>query len=211
MSKRFLLILGPLLWTAAAQAYDIRALRHSPPTVKDARLPLLLTIPAEGLKDARVLVVGKDGYHALSMKHKGDAFEAEIQFTDLAELVYEFQIRASDGATYESEFYSIQQPGDPALEKSLAELGMEKEILQARSVQLDNALYAAKQSSGKSGSSSAETGRVLLDLGQKERKAEALRSELAEKLATFSAGLGASERGKQVIEGREILTGERDL
>jgi len=217
MIKQYCRLALFVFWAAIAQAYDIRVLNHVPPVAVNASTPLELTIPAEGLKEARVLVGTSEGYRILPMIRTADHFRAEVGFNGLAELAYEFQVRAADGATYESNPYSVHLPANPKIELSLAALTMEKEVLRARSLQLANALYSLRQEYSlkpeldKKALAKVEAGQVLLALGRQERKAETLRADLSAKLAGLEERLNASDRGKLVSAGRSALAEDGEL
>lgn len=164
-----------MVCSGVAQAFDLRDFKHTPPVLKgEASLDkeIQISIPANGLRRARLFVAQPSGYVVTPMNAAGPEFVAPLKFGKLAVIKYQFQIEASDGLIYETEFYTIRQPSSSDQEKRISALTTELESLNAKIHQLESSISGLKIADprvlGKR--KGQELAKALLLLSKKERE-----------------------------------------
>ena len=112
MSYKVLLSLMVILGAGSSlnSAYS-ETLGHQPPTSVSYD-EILLTLPASGLKRARLLVASPGGYRIIPMSRiAGDKFfKAAVTFGELAILKYQFQAETEEGKYIETSYFQLSEP-----------------------------------------------------------------------------------------------------
>lgn len=172
-----------ILQQGLASAYDLANFKHVPPLVNIEK-PMLLEIPAQGLKRARVLIADKTGYTVNEMKKSGNNFYTEVAFKDFAIIKYQFQLQSEQDEVLETQQYFLRQTSNAELENTIIDLNKQIETKNARILQLQNAIQGVKNSDPQSLAKrkSQELARAYLNLSQKERELAQLSSKLKSKV-----------------------------
>lgn len=161
-------------------------LGHVPPQIVSYD-EILLTLPAAGLKRARVLVASPSGYRIIPMSRvAGDAnFKVAVTFGELAIMKYRFQAETEAGSFLESDFFSLSEPVGPEVKEKLEILSAKSQALNARVIQLKNAIVGIEQSDPNelAKRSNKELAKALLVLSEREKERDALAAKPQEVLS----------------------------
>lgn len=165
-----------------AWAYDILNLQHTPPTLDirdEMHEGVNVSIPAAGIKRARVLVRAEDGYRSVPMIMQNDKFVANLKFGTLASLHYRFQVEGEDSTLNQSSRYVIRQPSSQALEGRISTLQKEADTVSAKVEQSQAALrnLQAVTPESLSRQRNKEYAQAILLLTKRERELAQLRQK----------------------------------
>ena len=151
---------------------------HIPPQTLNVKAGVDLSIPASGLKRARVLQVTQGGYRVFEMTRESDVFRAVVNFDNLAALRYQFQAETNQGEYLESPYFTVSQPADTDLEARALQLAAEVQQYQAKSTQLKTVLAGVQETSPETLAKrrNEELARALVLLGQKQRELSELQT-----------------------------------
>ncbi len=211
LNRLCLMVLLQIIFVAATvQAFDLAQLKHTPPNVELGK-EILVSIPAQDLKRARVLVGARDGYSVIPMQQQGEQFKAALNFANLATLMYQFQIETKDGKVLETEYYSIRQPSNKELELLIANLSKEASSLQGKIKQLESSLFALKRVDPKTlgAQKAGEMAKALVLLGKREREYQDIKEMNEARQNKRREELLRTPKGKAVQEGSAAIEQER--
>jgi hypothetical protein len=180
-------LLSGLLLAAGYSSAVAETLGHLPPNVVSYD-EILLTLPAVGLKRARVLVASPSGYRIIPMSRvAGDAkFKVAVTFGELAIMKYRFQAETESGSFLESDFFSLSEPVGPEAKEKLEILSAKSQALNARIIQLKNAIAGIEQSDPNelAKRSNKELAKALLVLSEREKERDAIAAKPQEELVS---------------------------
>ncbi len=181
MIKRPILILLLLLLNSSSAFAD--TLGHVPPQLVSYE-EIMLTLPAAGLKRARLLVASANGYRIIPMSRiSGDPmFKVAVTFGDLAIMKYQFQVETDDGRYLESEYFRLSEPIGSEEREKLEILNAKSQAVAARVLQLKNAVISIEQTDpnelAKRGNK--ELAKALLTLSEREKERDSLTNAKSE-------------------------------
>lgn len=174
-STQFLRAFSILLLLVGVSSAE--TLGHLPPNAVSYD-EILLTLPAAGLKRARVLVASPTGYRIIPMSRvSGDHnFKVAVTFGELAIMKYRFQAETDAGSYLESDFFSLSEPVGPEVKEKLEILSAKSQALGARVIQLKNAIAGLEQSdpADLAKRSNKELAKALLVLSEREKERDEL-------------------------------------
>lgn len=194
---------------SSAVAVDAINWEHVPPVIEQGSFKnsLPIKLGGLGLKRARVLVGTRSGYKALDLAKVDESFEGSLRFDDLAVITYQFQVETNDGNLHESSYYTIRQPSSDEMESQLVALRKEAEALEAKELQLQNALQGLKTADPMelAKRKNSELARAYVRLGRSERNLVEAEREILSKEQIFLKEMQTNDRARSVEEARRFL------
>ncbi|MCB9029528.1 MAG: hypothetical protein H6619_00620 [Deltaproteobacteria bacterium] len=207
---KYYALIAQLLFAVNVLAFDKTSFFHIPPEFVDSQ-KIELSISAEGIKRARVLLSDSAGILPIEMAIQEDSNELTAKFdpSDLALIKYQFQIQADDNTLFESPYYYIRRPAADSLEAELSAYNKEYDLVNKKIRQVKNAIYNLQEGNLVT-RKSQELGRAVLMLRDAEKefvKQQVLASTLYEEI-TLQQGI--TPRGQLVQNMRNLIAKEQE-
>jgi hypothetical protein len=159
---------------SAATAQDGESLiAHVPTPDVEVDVPQVeVRAKAFGAARMRVLVQEEHGLRVVTMTPQDDSFSAVLQFKNLAELRYQFQVQGQDGRLSESKEFVVRKRSGSELEAELAQAAQINTDLRVKITQLENTVQGLRTTDPKvlAKQRNVEMAKVLVLLSQRERE-----------------------------------------
>lgn len=127
---------------------------------------------ALGAARMRVFVQEEHGLRVVAMTPQEESFSAILQFKNLAELRYQFQVQGQDGRLSESKEFVVRKRSGVELESELAQAAQANTDLRIKIAQLENTVQGLRTTDPKvlAKQRNVEMAKVLVLLSQRERE-----------------------------------------